>query len=214
MQTEAFVGFLADNGIPVFTLEDAVKILHKSNDYAALFLHRCVKMNLIRRAERGLYYLEGRSNEYEVASHVLNPSYVSMISALSFYGLTTQIPNTIYVVSPKRHRRIENVHGYTIIFRRMKTEMMFGYHKESNGNIFIADPEKAIVDSIYLNDVDELDHSTLDRPARINIDKLVSYAERTNDVSVINGVITLLKGHKYGKQIRRLENFIRIGDGV
>ncbi|MGC8676377.1 MAG: hypothetical protein ACP5T3_02585, partial [Candidatus Micrarchaeia archaeon] len=68
-----------------------------------------------------------------------------MVSALAYYGLTTQISRFIYVVSTKRHTPIKGINGYAIIFKHVKQAMMFGYHKEANGNVFIADPEKAIV---------------------------------------------------------------------
>lgn len=212
MQTSAFVKFLNENSMPVFTLDDAVKILHNKREYVRLFLHRAVKTNLISRAERGLYYVKGRSNEYEIASHILYPSYISMVSALSYYGLTTQIPNVVYVISTKRHKTIRNVFGFNITFRKIKDEMMFGYHKESSGNIFIADPEKAIVDICYFNDVNDLDPSVFDKPARIDVNKLVSYAERSHNKSVIKGISNLLKEHKSFKQLKELEyNVSRTG---
>ncbi len=64
--------------MPVFTLDDTVKILHKNRTYSILFLHRCVKRGFIGRVERGLYYVKDRYNEYEIASHVVDHSYVSM----------------------------------------------------------------------------------------------------------------------------------------
>ncbi|MDE1871657.1 MAG: hypothetical protein KGI06_05470 [Candidatus Micrarchaeota archaeon] len=198
--------FLKDNRMPVFRLDDAVKILKNSREYARLFLHRAIKSNIIGRAERGLYYLREGSNEYEIASHVLYPSYISMISALHYYGLTTQIPNTVYVISPKRHKIIKNVAGFDIVFRKISSHMMFGYHKESDGNIFIADKEKAIVDIFYFRDVNDLDYSVLEKPARIDVDKLALYAEMSRNRSVIKNVSELLSSYGYAKQARRLQS--------
>jgi len=209
MQTSEFLSFLKDSNIIVFSLEDAVKVLRCKRAYARLFLYRCVKKKLIGRVERGLYYLTERFNEYEIASHVLNPSYVSMVSALAYYGLTTQIPRVVYVVSTKRHKPIKNVAGFDIVFKKIKKEMFFGFHKESEGNVFIADAEKAIVDIFYFNDVNDLDESAFEKPSRIDVDKLFSYAEKTGKKSVVLGVAKLLEENGYFKQAEKLTGFIK-----
>ena len=58
MQTGDFVRFLIERHMPVFTLNDTVKILRKNRTYSVLFLHRCVKKGYIGRVERGLYYVK------------------------------------------------------------------------------------------------------------------------------------------------------------
>ena len=157
--------------MPVFTFDDAVKILHSSRSHTKLFLYRCVQKKLINRAKKGLYYLTERSNEYEIASHVVSPCYVSMVSALAYYGMTTQIPNVVYVISTKRHGAIRGVLGFDLVFKNVKERMMFGYHKEADGNIFVADPEKAIVDIFYFNDINDLDEDVFNSPSRIDVAK-------------------------------------------
>ncbi|MCL5964013.1 MAG: hypothetical protein M1411_06665 [Candidatus Thermoplasmatota archaeon] len=209
MQMKGFIEFLIEMHMPVFTLNDAMKILHHDRAYTVLFLHRGVKKGFIGRVERGLYYVKARYNEYEIASHILSPSYVSMVSALVYYGLTTQIPRVIYVLSTKRRRMLKNVSGFDIVFKKVKMEMLFGYHKESDGNIFIADPEKAIVDIYYFNDVNDLDETVLDNPPRIDIDKIVLYAQKSKKRSVILGITKLLEEHGYHTHARRLARSFR-----
>ena len=204
MQTGVFIQFLKDNRMPVFTLEDAVKVMYKPRSYASLFLQRGIKNGKFARAMRGLYYLRERSNEYEIASHVISPSYISMVSALSYFGLTTQIPNKVYVVSTERHKAIDDVMGFEIVFRHVRPGMMFGYHKESDGNVFMADPEKAIVDIFYFHDVNDLDYGVLEKPPRINIRKLTDYAIRSGDSSVIRGVGEMLRATGHRAEAKRL----------
>ncbi len=200
MQAQDFMRFLNDNRIAVFSLKDAVKILHASRPYASLFLRRCMNKGLISRVENGLYYKNHGTNEYMVASRIVYPSYVSMVSALAYYGLTTQIPNTVYVISTKVHRPIKKVMGFNIVFRAINSRMMFGYHKEAYGNISIAEPEKAIVDIFYFNDVNDLDEDVLKSPPRIDPDRLASYAIRTERDSVKKRVAGLLSENGYRKQ--------------
>jgi predicted transcriptional regulator of viral defense system len=204
MQTSEFLRFLEDNGMHVFNVNDAAKILHQKRGYTKLFLHRCASRGLIARIERGLYYLREKTNEYEIASSILSPSYVSMVSALYYYGLTTQISHTIYVISSKWHHKINDAMGYEISFRTARKDMLFGYHKEAGGNISIADPEKAIVDIYYFNDINDLDEKALDRPSRIDVAKLVRYAGMSGRDTVKSRVATLLAEHGYKREATRL----------
>ncbi|MCL5099684.1 MAG: hypothetical protein M1158_00990 [Candidatus Marsarchaeota archaeon] len=190
--------------MPVFSVKDATKILRKPKEYTWLFLNRCVKQNKVGRVQRGLYYLKERSNEYEVASSIVAPSYISLVSALAYYGFTTQIPNMVYVVSTKRHRAVRDVMGYDILFKHISKGMMFGYHKEANGNISIADPEKAIVDIYYFNDVNDLDETMLDKPSRIDVGRLAEYALMSGRKTVISRTAELLAEHGYKKEARLL----------
>ncbi|MGC8496344.1 MAG: type IV toxin-antitoxin system AbiEi family antitoxin domain-containing protein [Candidatus Micrarchaeia archaeon] len=197
MQTKEFIRFLASRNITVFTLNDATKIIGLGKKYTSLFLQRAIEKGVIGRVERGLYYIKSNANEYEIASSVLNPSYVSMVSALAYYGLTTQIPRLVYVVSTKRHKSIKLTNGYEIIFKHVKQAMMFGYHKEANGNVFMADPEKAIVDIFYFADVNDLDEDALERPPRLDVAKLTRYSEASKNKRVLLEVAKLLKEHRY-----------------
>ncbi|MEM0202099.1 MAG: hypothetical protein QXR73_02890 [Candidatus Micrarchaeaceae archaeon] len=188
---------LMDKGAAVFTIEDAVKILRAERGYASLFLRRSVGKGTLGVVERGMYYIKGRANEYEIASNVVRPSYVSMVSALAYYGLTTQSPIYVYVVSTKRHKPLRGIEGFDIIFKNIKEGMMFGYHKEANGSIFMADPEKAIVDILYFNDVNDLDEDVLMKPPRIDVAKLLRYAKQSNSNRVITNVEELLGRYSY-----------------
>lgn len=203
MQTQSFMRFLSDNKIAVFSLGDTAKILRKPRPYASLFIRRCMAKGLVSRVENGLYYRSRGSNEYMVASGIVSPSYISMISALAYYGLTTQIPNVVYVVTTKKHRPVK-IMGFTIVFRTIDKRMMFGYHKESYGNISIADPEKAVVDIFYFNDVNDLDEDALEPPPRIDPDKLAAYAAQTGRGSVKKRVADLLNENGYHRQARTL----------
>ncbi len=204
MQTDSFMRFLNDNKMSVFSLSDAAKILHKPRPYTSLFIRRCMAKGLISRVENGLYYRSRGTNEYMVASGIVSPSYVSMVSALAYYGLTTQIPNTVYVITTRKHGPIKNIMGFTIVFRTINKRMMFGYHKEAYGNISMADPEKAVVDIFYFNDVNDLDEDALKPPPRIDPDRLAAYAARAGRVSVKRRVADLLNENGYDAQAHAL----------
>ena len=143
MQYSEFLSSLKANGIAVFTVSDAAKILGKTNQYAAKFLQ---KRNGIERIEKGKYCISGMPED-AVVSHIVYPSYLSLISALRYYNLTTQIPKEKYVITTLRHKPLL-FHNYMVRFITVNEKLMFGFN-EVNG-VSVATPEKAFVDTLYL----------------------------------------------------------------
>ncbi len=144
MKNSEFLELLENYNKHVFTISDAVKLTGKPRKYVSLILS---KNNKFKRIERGKYYIKNTS-VYEIASNIVSPSYISLISAFRYYNLITQMPNLIYVVSTKQHKNVE-LEGYEIKFVKFKRKCVLGYNTE-NGS-FVASPEKAIVDALYTN---------------------------------------------------------------
>ena len=181
MKTVEFNEMLRSNRIYLFRLADASRIIGKSKQYASLFLSRDKE---IRRAIKGLYYTKD-ATEYEVASAILNPSYVSLVSALRFYNLTEQIPNIIYVVSYKRHRPVLDLNGYRVEFVTVKKSVFYGYEKSDRATV--ATPEKAVMDMLYLNRFTEYAYEAIEK-RKIDRKKLLDYAMMTNDEGFVQKI--------------------------
>ena len=81
MKTADFNNFIVKNNIHVFTLDDAARILAKDKHYSAIFLARD---KWVKKAIRGIYYTP-EASIYEIATSIISPSYVSLISASSPY---------------------------------------------------------------------------------------------------------------------------------
>lgn len=171
MRTEEFNDYLRDRKITVFSTYDAAKLISMPFAYTSKFLARD---KYVKRAERGIYYTKD-ANEYEIASRILFPSYVSLVSALRFYNLTEQIPRRIYVIAMRQHKPINDLNGYIVEFSKIKKQLMYGY-KRVDG-VFVADPEKAVVDMLYFN-------------------RFVDYAEEV----VENGNVNRVKLERYARQ--------------
>lgn len=173
--------YLQRNGITVFTTRDLAKVIGKPISYARSAVS---SIPGVKRAERGLYYTE-QASIYEIASNVVAFSYVSMLSALRFYDLTTQMPATVEVVSPKKHRPML-LGGYRIRFVRLKKSLIFGHVRR--GNAFIAEPEKAVLDSLYQNSYAHIDDAVKrgTDEGLMNTDKLVGYAHLFRKRSLLN----------------------------
>jgi len=154
----SFLDQIAKEG-NIFTVEDVLKSTEIQRNVLWVILSRLEKKGWIERVEKGKYMIvplgaeKGKYtlNEFIIASILVEPSCIAYWSALNFYGLTEQIPGTVFIQTTsrkkKRHIDIFGVH-YRII--KLKEERIFGVRKEwINGEaINITDREKTIIDCL------------------------------------------------------------------
>ncbi len=137
--------------IPVFSPREFQDIFAVSKNTASVFLSNNINSNLFVKLRNGFYILkDARPSLYAIANKLYRPSYVSLESALSFYGV---IPETVYgitSVSTKATREFESEIG-VFSYQKIKQEAFIGYElKDVHGEkIFIADAEKALADYLY-----------------------------------------------------------------
>lgn len=133
---------------PYFTVADLEKILSMERNSLYVTLNRLVKGGVLVRLRRGVYRPQFQSLELEkVANELYYPSYLSFESALSRYGILSQIPYTLTFATTKGSKKI-TLAGREVEYRQIKDDYFFGYTLE-NG-LFIAEPEKAILDQLYM----------------------------------------------------------------
>jgi len=106
MKTFDFIETLKRFEKPVFTTTDIAKIINKNKNYTRLYLHRLKKREVIREIEKGKYALRD-THPFVLASNLIFPSYISFLTALSYYGFTTQIPRVIFLVASKTKKEIK-----------------------------------------------------------------------------------------------------------
>lgn len=119
--------------------------------------------NLVRWQEKG-YLLKVRNkwycfsdrpwNERQLfwaANRIYSPSYISMETALSFYGLIPEGVFTIQSVSTLKTNTFQTPIG-SFNYGKIKTAWYFGYRMEQVGKFYtaIANPAKALLDLLYL----------------------------------------------------------------
>ena len=116
------------------------------------------------------------------------PSYLSLEYSLSRHGILSQDVHTYTLVTtklPYTFRNNEDIYEY----HQVKRSLFWGFKKE--GFIQIADPEKALLDLIYIrysrkrNADENLIHSLMDDMYLEDIDKelLTKYSNRYNNTT-------------------------------
>lgn len=179
---------------PVFTVNDVSKVIDADKEYARIYLNRLKAKGVVEAVERDKYVLAG-THPYVAATNLVFPSYMSFLTALYYYGATTQIPLTIYIASTRSKKSL-TLKGYSLEFIKLKKERFFGYTREKfQGKfIFVAEKEKLIVDSLFLPrycPIDDIYNAMGDK--KLSIDTLVEYGLRMDSVVTIKRLGYLLE---------------------
>lgn len=180
----------------VFSINDFAKIIKKPGGYCALTLHRFKKKGLIVEIEKNKYTLK-EASPYVVFSNLICPSYLSFLTAFNYYNLTTQIPKKIQIISLKSKREI-SFRNYLLKFVKFKRDRFFGYKREKTpqGFIFVAELEKAVIDSLFLPkycSIDETYNILSETIESINIEKLIHYALKMKSKIILKRLGYLLE---------------------
>ncbi len=158
---------------PLFTENDLSKILNKKPAYIKNSLYRIKKRNLIYQIERGKYTLY--DDPLLFASSIYTPSYISLWTAFRYYNLTEQLPKTIFIMTPRSRKSLK---FRNTLIKFIKTKYLFGFKKEryNNFDVFIAEPEKAVIDSLLSKKIPLDEIINVIKTKKLNIKKLIKYA--------------------------------------
>ena len=168
---------IADN---LFTLADVYKYFPEEKEESLrIQLSRFVKRGLIHRIKRGLYCFDLKKvNELQLANLLYTPSYVSAQSALHYYGIIPDIPQSITSVTTVTTKKILTKLG-TYHYFKVATPLYFGFDRIKLHNsryLKIARPEKALLDFIYLNKIKQLADLRVDL-SKVNHDIYYQYSQ-------------------------------------
>jgi len=137
-----------------FSYEEVSRALDISLSSAKVACNRFIKNGLLVRVKRNIYILKDhwvrmdKKDKFTLANLLQSPSYISLMTALDYYGITTQIQRD-FVESLAVHRTKEiEVQGSLFRYTKINKKLYFGFIKE--GGVFIATPEKAFLDASYL----------------------------------------------------------------
>lgn len=131
---------------------DEIKVL---SDWKKSRIHNTVssleKKGHIVRIKRNTYSLEYNflNNTFEVITDAVKPSYISLWTALSYYGFTDQQVNMIQLVSTKQYKDL-TIRDKNVEISTLKPKRFFGYIEQEG--IIIANKEKSLVDSLFMLD--------------------------------------------------------------
>lgn len=126
-----------------------LKLMSGLNDHSLrIALSRLAKSKTIKRICRGYYANPFNAPTLEeISAQVYQPSYISLESALSSYGILSQMPRVLTCVTTRLPRVCKT--GFGIIeYHQIKGSYFTGFHKQKT--YYFAEKEKAVADYLYL----------------------------------------------------------------
>ena len=117
---------------------------------------RWVKKGLLLRLRQGYYTFPEYKSKPDFtlffANRIYRPSYISLHTALAFYGIIPEAVVQITSVTSLKTASFQNEFG-EYVYKSIRKELMFGYDIKpiANGqSLQLALPEKALLDILYL----------------------------------------------------------------
>ncbi len=166
------------------------------------------KKGLILSLRKGLYVLNKHDRSLEpspfyLANQIFIPSYVSMESALAYYGLIPEFVSSIISITTRKTCAFKNEFG-AFNYRHIKPAAYTGFtsiRESENMSVLMALPEKAVVDFIYLNlsEFDTRDEEIFEKSYRfqncenLDLKKLRAYAKYFNTHKLTDIVEAFIK---------------------
>jgi predicted transcriptional regulator of viral defense system len=181
-----------------FGYEELARAFGISMASARVTASRYVSNGLLVRVKRNLYVLREvwntatKEDRFVMANFGQIPSYLSLMTALDYYGVTTQMQRDFFESVAIQRTKTFQVGETVFRYSKISKKLYFGFCKKDT--FFIASPEKALLDAFYLMSFGRysLDISSID-PAKLNkteIQKISrQYPPRTQNLLMANGYL-------------------------
>ena len=180
-------GNAAKSGRAVFSVQQLANLIGKPKAVAKVYLSRLAKTGLARKVLQGK--ISFSEDDFIIATQLYEPSYISFSSALSFYGLISQVPARVECATTKNSRSYPELGVY---YHRLPPSLFFGFAPQKKGESYVmmADKEKAVLDMAYFNMLPKPFYREI--AWELDREKLAEYAKRFNG--------------RGGKKLRRIFN--------
>lgn len=145
-----FIKTFQQKNISLFTIYDVKKIFQiRSVNTLKHLLKRLKKEGIIKNLLRGKYIFlqtQRQVSDFEIANFLVTPSYISLESALSFYGIIEQFPYQITSLAIRKSKKI-TINNKVFNYSKITKEYFKDFVRKDN--FLIAIREKAIFDYFY-----------------------------------------------------------------
>jgi hypothetical protein len=167
-------------------------------------LDRWIKSGRVIQLRRGVYLLNRplsgiRAHPFAIANHLSTPSYVSLQSALAFYGIIPEYVPVTTSITTGRTELLDTPVG-RFQFRHVKKNLFSGFLEREvsrDQKVLIATAGKAIVDLLYLtpdsDNPDYLEELRFSFPDNFSWEGLEAEAKKSDSKKVSRAVYKLME---------------------
>lgn len=174
-----------------------------------LNINAWIHKGLIVKLRKGWYafseFLKVPDFHQYIANRIYNPSYISLHSALSHYGMIPEAILQVTSVSSLKTNTFTNPFGH-YTYQSVKPALMFGYRPlrlQDGRAVLIATPEKALLDLLYLYPFYKTESDMLDlrldeyfMQEEFDVEKFKGYASKIGSAALDKRISTLLKAYE------------------
>lgn len=172
----------------VFKISDVAMLTGETNANRIIQkLQYAVKKGLLVSPRKGIY-AKKEFSFLELACLLYIPSYVSLETVLQEAGVIFQYSETIYMIS-YLSRKIE-VENKEIQYRKIKNDILIDMRGIIRGTINKATPERAFLDTLYLNA-----NYYFDNPSVLNIEEIEKLLPLYNSPTLTKRALKILKNN-------------------
>lgn len=150
MKTDNWLNFFKENSsIKIFHINHLKALTDVNKKTININLSRLTRRKIILRICRNYYANPfNQPTLYEISGQIHRPNYISLETALNMHGILSQIPQVLTCVSTDASYKVKTTFGI-IEYRQIPKYYYFGFVEKKN--YFLAEPEKAFLDYIYLH---------------------------------------------------------------
>lgn len=185
---------LLNKKIHTFTARELASLFSMSPRKSLYYLEHGLQTDLFTKLKRGLYSLKTDPPiEQEVANQLYRPSYLSYEYALAYYNILPEMVYDVTSATTKSTRSFavgEKTYSYTSI----KAIAYTGYEQKTidDQRFLIAEPEKALVDYLYLVTLGRRQANDRLDIRRLDIKKVKTYAKLFKRKKLLTLVATMM----------------------
>lgn len=154
----------------IFSTDDLKDLWNMRGNWTTTVVKRFTDNGILTKLGRGIYSFGDEIDPFELANTAITPSYISFNSALRYWDIAFQAEKTIS--SAASYTAEKKIAGYTLKYHKIKDELLYNLEGiKQDGGISVAEPERAILDCLYLGIL-----PNLDREEKINKTRLKGLA--------------------------------------
>jgi len=192
--------FLNSLNKPIFTTHDLIAHSGKSTSNVIQCLNRLADKEVLIKLHRGVWakadapQLSALNSIFQLFPR--QRVYVSFISALHLHGIIEQIPQVISLASTAHTSTMQTKIG-SFIVHQLSSELFDGFDwYKGTGEFLIAEPEKALIDCLYLSSRKKKHYSYFPElffPKEFSFKRAKEWGKKIPDEKIRNYVIKKLK---------------------
>ena len=190
-------------GMAVFTPKEFRRIFNVSEAAASGFISNNLSSGLFLKLRNGFYMVkDSNPSHYFIANQLYSPSYISLETALSHYGIIPEVAHSITSVTAKAPREFNTPIG-VFSYQKIKNSAFGGYYLKhiNNSKALFAKPEKALADYLYFVDLKKIILNNRIELKNISKNKLIDFAKEFNRPNMKNLIEQIYDYHRKPRKI-------------